>query len=301
MRPTRLALLSLPLLVTTAAARPSNGNGGAGGGKTSAADSGGPGVAARSSGGSGGGGGGGGGGALSKVSGGIGSASRASTPPQGSTTYHPETDRIAELCYDGNGRVIDAHDVDECYYPRIHHSGNVTMIKRRARFEPPQPAATFGFYAGAQKVHDSDGSVALELAVVDRRFRIDGTYARYFERQREAGLLTMTMPTLTGGVRIDDMGSTAVFLEGGVVHVRTDNDVMGDSKLTGPIAGMRVEHALADKISVLGNVQQMWFDNEIRATAARVGVRYKYVQASFRVLDFNVGPPLYGPEVGVRF
>ncbi len=169
------------------------------------------------------------------------------------------------------------------------------------RVEPPGPPATFGFYAGAQKVHDSDGSVALELAVVDRRFRLDGTYSRYFERQQGAGLLTMTMPTLTGGVRIDDLGATAVYLEGGVVHVRTDNDVMGDSKLTGPIAGMRVEHTLAPKFSLLGNVQQMWFDNEIRATAARVGVRYKYVQASFRVLDFNVGPPLYGPEVGVRF
>jgi hypothetical protein len=33
----------------------------------------------------------------------------------------------------------------------------------------------------------------------------------------------------------------------------------------------------------------------------RAGFRYGYVQASFSVLDFNVGPALYGPELGVRF
>ena len=75
---------------------------------------------------------------------------------------------------------------------------------------------------------------------------------------------------------------------------------MGDSKLIGAIAGMRVEHALAG-LALVGDVQQMWFDNEIRATGGRIGARYKYVEAGFRVLDFNVGPALYGPEVGVRF
>jgi hypothetical protein len=269
----RLALLSIPLLVTTAAARPS------GGGK-----------------------GGGGGGALSKVSGGIGSASRGggSGPQTSSGNHRAETDRIAEVCYDGNGRVIDEHDTDECYYPRIHHSGNMTMVKRERRIEPVSRTALFSAYAGAQKVHDSDGSASVELAVTDWRFRITGTYSRYFERQ-PVGTLTMSMPTLLAGVRIDDMGDTAVFLEGGVVHVRTNGDVMGDTKLTGPIAGMRVETPLTRDIKLIGDVQQMWFDHDIKATAGRAGVRWKYLQASFRVLDFNVGPPLYGPEVGVRF
>jgi hypothetical protein len=92
-----------------------------------------------------------------------------------------------------------------------------------------------------------------------------------------------------------------VYLEAGVVHVRTSGDVMGDTKLSGPIAGMHVEHTLSREISLIGDVQQMWFDHDIKATAGRAGVRWKYLQASFRVLDFNVGPPLMGPEVGVRF
>jgi hypothetical protein len=273
MRPL-IALLSLPLFVVTAHARPSGGSKG-------------------------------GGGALGGVSAGLGSASSggsSSAASSGSGNRHESVDeRIAEVCYDGTGRVIDQHDTDECYRPIVRHDGNMILVKRRPRIEPPRPAAQFTIYAGAQKVHDSDGSASLELAVIDRRLRLNATFSRYFERQTGSDALTMTMPTLTGGLRIDDMGKTAVYLEGGVVHVRTDGDVMGDTKITGPIAGLRIEHPLDSAITLLGDVQQMWFDNDIKATSGRVGVRYKFVQASFRVLDFNVGPALYGPEVGVRF
>ena len=280
MRPL-LTLLTLPLLVTTAAARPSGG-GGSGGNS-------------------------GGGGALGKVSSGIGSASRGGSSPSSSSSSSSgnrtpdSTERVAEYCYDGTGRVVDPHGTDECLQPVVNHDGNTVLVRRRARFEPPSPPAKLAFYAGAQKVHDSDGSASIELAVTDWRFRIGASYSRYFERQPGAELLTMTMPSLLGGIRIDDMGATAVYLEGGVMHLRTNGDQMGDTKLTGPIAGMRIEHPLSSELSVMGDVQQMWFNHDIRATAGRVGVRYKYVQASFRVLDFNVGPPLYGPEVGVRF
>jgi hypothetical protein len=236
------------------------------------------------------------------VSAGIGNASRGGGSSSSGGHARVDAHRITEYCYDGTGRMVDPHDTDECLQPVIDHDGNTILVRRRAYLEPPTPPAKLEFYAGAQKVTDSDGSASFELAVTDqRRFRLGLGYSRYFERQAGQSPLTMQLPTLLGGVRIDDLGKTAVYIEGGVAHVRTSGDRMGDTKLTGGIAGVRVEHALVDNISLLGDVQQLWFDNDIRATAGRVGVRYKYVQASFRVLDFNVGPPLYGPEVGVRF
>jgi hypothetical protein len=39
----------------------------------------------------------------------------------------------------------------------------------------------------------------------------------------------------------------------------------------------------------------------VRAASVRAGVRYRHVQASFSVLDFNVGPALFGPELGIGF
>lgn len=243
------------------------------------------------------------GGPLSKVSSGIrGASSGSGEPSTGSSSY---TGRLADQemrgCYDHHGRF---HERDHRHFGAVECRAAVMYSGRIVRRSRPVTAtdstSRFGFYAGAQKVADSDASASIELTVTEERFGLRGMFTRYFERQT-AGVLTMSMPSLVGAIRIDDMGATAVYLEGGVVHARTNNDPMGDSKLTGPVAGVRVEHALSNDISLTGDVQQMWFPDKVLATGGRVGVRYRFMQASVRVLDFNVGPPLYGPEVGVRF
>lgn len=256
--------------------------------------------------------GGGGRGPLGQTSSGLG---RASNPPSPPSTPPPPTpprppspptppegypDRVDTRgehhtrCYDRRRKRIEV----DCH----HLDASVALYGAEAA--PARPLlggiATVDFYAGAQKVHDSDGSFSLEVAVRERRLRIGGTYSRYFETLDGGGQVTMAMPTLTGGVRVDDLGTTGVYFEGGVVYVSTD-DPMGDSSLTGAIAGMRVEQRLGKRAGLVGDVHQLWLPDGIRARAARVGVHYNHIQASFRVLDFNVGPPLYGPEVGVRF
>jgi len=266
----RLALCALPLFVASAAAERTGGGGG------------------------------GGGGALSKVSTGISTATHSPSPGSagGSSTQYggeiEDHELVGATCYWERSIEI------ECPY-RVTDDGRLIRRRHIVRTEPAKHAADFDFYAGAQKVHDSDGSGRIELAVTDERFRVAGSFTRFFERLQGGGALTMSMPTLMGGVRIDDMGSTKVFLEGGVVHVRTNGDAMADSKITGPIAGLTVEHKLGKKFSLLGSVHQMWFKDDVKATDGHVGVRYEFLQAGFRVLDFNVGPPLYGPEVGVAF
>lgn len=272
MRPL-LALFTLPLLAAPALAERTGG--GNGGGK--------------------------GGGALSRVSSGISTATHGSQDSSGGApsraTYDErDSDRYRHHCYDTDDAVVPC--------PFGVSAGGYTPIYTRVRVRAPVgngPAAHVQFFAGAAKIKDSDGSASIELAVTDRRFRLAGAYTHFFERQPGGGVLTMAMPTLMGGFRIDDFGSTAVYLEGGVVHARTNGDAMADSKITGPIAGMVVEHALQQDLSLLGDVHMMWFPDQVKATSGRVGVRYKHVQASLKVLDFNVGPALWGPEVGVSF
>jgi hypothetical protein len=255
-------------------------------------------------------GGGKGGGPLSGVSSGVRTATRAGSPQDtgGPPTGNQDYDRDRQ--WDGAGPV-------NCYTRLLLPvpcpigvtptteplQGDIIVVKRR-QLQPRFATTTeaqIHVYAGAQKVTDSDGAGVVEIGVTEWRMRLDGTFTRYYERQPGGEMLTMTMPTLLGGFRIDDMGKTAVYLQGGVVHARTNGDAMGDSKITGPMAGMRIEHALSKDLSLLGDVHRMFFPNDIQATQGRVAVRYKYLQAGFRVLDFNVGPPLYGPEVGVRF
>lgn len=181
----------------------------------------------------------------------------------------------------------------------IPHGG---MLEAEPQSTPlPQGTARVAAYAGAQKVFESDGAIALELAVSDRWFRIGGTLTRFYERQPNREALTLTMPSLAFGVRLDDSETTRVYLEAGAVGVLTKNDPMIDSSITGVIGGVHAEHSLSKQTTLIGAAKLMGFQDDVRAASLRAGIRYRHVQASFTVLDFNVGPALYGPELGVGF
>lgn len=244
--------------------------------------------------GSSGGGQGGGRGRLGQVSSGLGTAtgSSNSSSTRGSSSSSSTVDYDCDhTAYYRDERCL--RDVDAEPTVIVDADGTRRLV--------PRVGAKVHGYAGAQKVHESDGSVSLELSIVDKRFRLNGALTHYFEQQMDGGRLTMTMPSLTVGVRIDDLGPTGVWLEGGVVNARTQGDAMGDSTTTGPVFGTRVEHRLSRRTSLLGVAEAMLMKHDVRAYGGRVGVRFGHFQASFRYIDFNVGPALYGPELGMRF
>ncbi len=234
------------------------------------------------------GGGGGGGGALSHVSSGLGGAGGGGGSSGSSTT-------------------IDSQDRDRVRYVEAEqpYPGDGTVIVRRRRPatpEKPGPAAHFEAYAGAQKVHDSDGSFTAELALVDDWLRVGGTVSRYYEAQPGMNALTLTLPTLTVGVRIkDDIAGSKIYLVGGVVGAKTANDKVMDSSFVGAVGGLRIEMPLSSSLGLVGEAQVMQFSDNVRATSVRAGLKVGPLQASLRMLDFNVGPPLWGPELGVGF
>jgi hypothetical protein len=239
-------------------------------------------------GGQGGGSSGGGGGALSHVSSGLGGASGGASG--------------------GSATTIVRTDPDNTRYVRLREqevpSATTTVIVRRRPVapEPPSPAAHFEGYAGAQKVHDSDGSFTAELALVDDRLRVGGTFSRYYEAQPGMDALTLTIPSLTLGVRInDDLAGSKIYLVGGLVGAKTANDKVMDSSFVGAIGGIRIETPLSRSLGLVGEAQLMQFRDNVRATSVRAGIKVGPMQASLRMLDFNVGPPLWGPELGVGF
>jgi hypothetical protein len=150
-------------------------------------------------------------------------------------------------------------------------------------------------------VVESDGAIAIELAVRDRWLRLGGSLVRYYERQASGSMLTLTMPALTLGAKISDSDTTRVYLEAGAVYAKTHNDPVMDTAISGVLGGVHVEHELSPRTSIIGDASVMAFQADVRAAALRAGVRYRMVQLSLRMLDFNVGPALYGPELGVGF
>jgi hypothetical protein len=165
----------------------------------------------------------------------------------------------------------------------------------------PQGAARISGYLGAQKVFESDGGFNLELAVSDRWFRVSGGLTRLYESQNNREALTLTIPSLAFGVRLAKDETTRVYLEAGVATAMTRNDPMMDSSLSGVLGGVYAEHSLSKDATLVGSARMMGLEDDVRASSLKAGIRYKHVQASFSVLDFNIGPALYGPEVGFGF
>ena len=227
---------------------------------------------------------GGGGGRLGQVSSGLGRATGGGGSSGGNSSER----------YD---RFVDRDRYDYGEPVVVTGAGGVRVV----RPPRPSPPVKVDFYAGAQKVHDSDGSLSLELAFNDGRFRLGGSITRYFEQQEDADALTLTIPTLYIGYRIDDGGPTRAYLEVGAVGARTRNDPVMNSSVGGVLGGVRVEHRVSRRISVVGDAQVMAFEKDVRGAAARAGISYRHVQATLRYLDLNVGPALFGPEVGIRF
>ncbi len=182
-------------------------------------------------------------------------------------------------------------------------SGGAVLVAsappRRPRYDGGP--ATVEVYLGAQKVYESDGSWTAELGIRDGIFRLGGSITRYYERQPDDSTLTLSVPTLIGGVRVDDGGRTRVYLELGAAGAKTHNDPIMDSSVAGGVGGVRVEHKLSRNTLLTTEIHEMIFEDDIRAHSVRVGLRSGVIQASFRMLDFNVGPALYGPEIGLKF
>jgi hypothetical protein len=279
MRPSLAVAFALTTIAAPAFAGSSSGGGGKGGGGPLAGTS--SGIGQRT--GSGGGGGGGGGG-----SGNSGSS--------GGGNQHPNQDSNRDddhrrYIYDASGALVLA--------------GGGAALTSSYREPLPDPkgyhGSTIHLYVGGHMVKDSDGAVAADLAFVDGRFRVAGRAIQYYERLPSDNLLKMTQGALTGGLRIDDMGNTAVFVELGAVYNKTSGDPVMDTNITGVIGGLHVEHWINRGTRLVGDAHLMAFPDDITATSARAGVRFGHFQASMRVLDFNVGPPLWGPELGLAF
>jgi len=240
-------------------------------------------------GGGGGGSGGGGGGRLGQVTGGIDAATGAGRGSSGGSSREERTSEgeLYRHRYDGEHVVVVARDG--------------TIVRRI----PPRTRRTAGparldLFLGVQKVVESDRSYSAALAVEDRWFRIAGAVSEYREARMGGGTTAMTLPTLTFGGRISGDAPTRAFVEAGVAIARTKEDGMLGSSITGPVAGIHVEHPLGGP-SIVGDAHVMLFEAGIKAYSGRLGLRAGHFEVALRVLDFTVGPALYGPEVGLQF
>jgi hypothetical protein len=204
--------------------------------------------------------------------------------------FDPEFHGMYRRMYDGNDIII----VD-----------NENRLVRRIppKHEPNRLPASFDLFLGLQKVVESDTSFSVHAAVSDDWFRIAGYGTRYWEERMDgAGKLTMTMGGATVGLPVQQGGSSRAFIEGGVAFLSTSNNVdpEDDASITGGKIGLHLEQGIRST-KVIGDLHALLFEAGVKAWEGRLALRYKHFEAAFRIVDFNVGPALYGPELGVSF
>lgn len=166
---------------------------------------------------------------------------------------------------------------------------------------PTSAAATaVRFYGGLQSVEGSNGSLTMELRVTydDLGIALRGTgFYEQVGSGDEAEHVHLDIGTLgaTYCALRDESGRTELWVDAGLGGVSTVDDLL----FLGVYLGAHVEHRLHDEIAVGAEARYFVLEDSVTIIEAAASARLSILRIAYRIVDFNVGPPLRGPEVGL--
>jgi hypothetical protein len=167
---------------------------------------------------------------------------------------------------------------------------------------PNAGPAHIALYLGLHSVEDSDGAAAFSLRTGYGDYGISLSDTSYYERvpglDGRSDMLRLDVWGITGGYRIAQPGpadTTAIWLHGGLGGAHSSTDV----EALGLVLGAEVMHNLSGALGIEASARLFVLQDDIRARELRAGIAASVLRVSYRVLDFNVGPALHGPEVGL--
>ena len=150
-----------------------------------------------------------------------------------------------------------------------------------------------------QSVVDSDGSFAGGVGLRIGRIGVDLAGRHYFESvmtQDGTESVHMNVWHLTGAAHITGSARTRVWLHGGVAGVSSS---AFDSEL-GATVGASINHQMSPSLKFTTDARYYWLADYLRASEAQVAVEVSILRLGYRAFLFSVGPPLHGPEAGMR-
>ncbi len=207
-------------------------------------------------------------------------SSSDSSPDYGSDGGDPDSNRHrhhhGHVHYPAAAFLVSAYP-----YPTYEHGTDVTV------------------YFGLAAVEDSDGAMAMSLRASYGDLGLEIADTKYFERDERmpSDYLTMDVWTLGFAYRAVAAGAderTAIWLKGGLAGASS----YGLSVL-GAVGGAELAHNVSSTLGLHSSARLFAYQDGIRGVELRTGFAASIVRVSYRVLKFNVGPALRGPEVGV--
>lgn len=163
----------------------------------------------------------------------------------------------------------------------------------------PGPAH-LDLYVGVHPVVDSQGALIGDVRASKDWFGVSASNSSYFEEgdgKRGAYAVRMDVMAFAVNLRILDRWRSQLWIDGGLsVSTSTEYEA-----ILGSVFGLRAEHEVGADFGLVGQGRMFRFEYDVSAVEAWAGVRAWFVSAGYRVLQFNVGPALHGPEAGLAF
>lgn len=159
------------------------------------------------------------------------------------------------------------------------------------------------FYFGVQSVQGSNGAIAGSLKLRLGELGVGVSNTSYVEtaegadptEMQSSSTTRMDMLAFTLDGRILSTADTSVWLEGGIGSSRSTDF----RALAGPLLGAAMEHKLVADVGIGVGARHFVLEQDVKATEVRLGFTASLLSLSYRVLQFNVGPALHGPEAGL--
>lgn len=210
------------------------------------------------------------------------SDSKTSAPPDRGADSHDHTDYYDTSCVNcGTGTVVfvggDASGSGE------------TLLPGPARVD---------LYVGAHAVVGSRGALIAEIRASKDWLGISASATSYFDEAEAKGrsdAVRLDLMAFALNARLFGNRATEIWLDGGL-GVSSSSEY---EPILGTAFGLRAEQRLLPQLALAAQGRLFMLEADVSAWEGWVGVRAGILSAGYRAVEFNVGPPLHGPEAGI--
>lgn len=247
------------------------------------------------------GGGGGGGGRLSKVGKSLRSSSGSGTRSSSGGTSVSGGSRGSSTSRSDSSSVYGREGLYR-RYPRTYDLSFGALFGGVPR--PTVTPLNADFYAGAQKLVESDRAMTGEARLRAGDVGIGGRFTQFQEPNSDPRMTTplrLNLWQATVSYRFRPTGSFEIEPEFGVAGLKFWGDGLMPLTEQGPTGGISLRARIAEHTALVGGPRFYGFADAGVAIEARVGVAVGPVQVSYRYLKFDESPALEGPEAGLGF
>ena len=168
-------------------------------------------------------------------------------------------------------------------------SDGVTLLPGPARLD---------LYVGGQAVVGSSGALVADIRASKDWLGISASNTSYFDHVEAKGRedsVRMDLMAFALDARLYGGGGTELWLDGGLAaSSSTEYDT-----ILGTAFGAHLEQRVVPGLIAVAQGRFFNLEADVSAFEGWAGVRAWFLSAGYRVVRFNIGPPLHGPEAGV--